>query len=112
MKREQYMLAGAVKRMLMRQLSMAFEKWQYEAACMKREREMLDKALRRFIHAKLFAAWNMWRSWAAEMRRQAYIMGGAANRMLKRQLSIYACSYCFVRRCSFFAKSCVRNIAR
>ena len=81
------MMGGAVRRMLHRQLSMAWEKWQYEAAEMKRQQEMLDRALRRLRNAKMFAAWNMWRSWAEEMRRQQYLMAGAVRRMILRKLS-------------------------
>merc|ERR550514_2086948 len=104
-------MKGALERMLKRQLSMAWEKWQYEAAQMKHEKFIMggalnrfrnrllsmawekwqftaaDKALRRFLHAKMFAAWNMWRSWAEEMRRQAYVLKGALERMLHRLLS-------------------------
>ena len=41
MAREKYLLAGAVKRLMQRQLSMAWEKWQAEAAQMKHEVETI-----------------------------------------------------------------------
>ena len=41
MARQQFLLAGAMNRMLKRQLSMAFEKWQYEAKEMARGKYMI-----------------------------------------------------------------------
>merc|ERR1719181_2768837 len=77
--RQQFMMGGALTRMLHRALSMGFEKWQYEAAEMKRQQEVMDKALRRLRNAKLYSGWNQWRSWAAEMRRQQFMMDGASE---------------------------------
>ena len=48
-------------RMIKRQLSMAFEKWQTEAAQMKAEQDAIRRALMRMVAAKLAAAMGTWR---------------------------------------------------
>ena len=93
--------------MLNRKLSMAWEKWQYEAAeieqqqqqqqlqlqqqyeaaCMKAEKEAMLKVLKKLMNSKMFTAWEQWRTWAAEMRRLQKMMGGAVRRMILRKLS-------------------------
>ena len=49
------MLGGALNRMLHRQLSMAWEKWQMWYAIRVAQRRLLDEAMRRFVHRKMFA---------------------------------------------------------
>ena len=56
------MLTGAINRMLHRKLSMAFEKWQFEAAEMKRAQYFLTGAINRMLHRKLSMAFQKWRS--------------------------------------------------
>ena len=54
------MLAGAIKRMRHRQLSMAFEKWQFEAAALARKKFLLAGAVKRMLHRKLSMAFEKW----------------------------------------------------
>jgi hypothetical protein len=58
MRRQAFMMGGAVRRMVHRKLSMAFEKWQFEAAEAKRQQFMMGGALRRLIHRQLSKAWE------------------------------------------------------
>jgi len=46
--RQQHMMGGAMRRMLHRQLSMAWEKWQFTAAEMAAQQRLLDSAMRKF----------------------------------------------------------------
>merc|ERR1711934_1347992 len=78
---------GAIRRMLNRKLSMAWEKWQFEAEEMKRQ-QLLLRGLMRMIHAKMAAAMATWRQQAADAKRQARTCGGAIRRMLNRKLSM------------------------
>merc|ERR1719182_330369 len=84
-------MGGAIRRLLNRKLSMAFEKWQYEAAKMKAEKEALENALHKFRNSKMFAGWNTWRSWAEDMRRQQHAMKGALRRMI---CCLHCCTVC------------------
>ena len=70
MARERFLLAGAVKRMLKRKLSMAFEKWQFTAAALAREKFLLGGALKRLVLRKLSMAWEQWQFVAAELKHQ------------------------------------------
>ena len=88
MKRTAFLLAGALNRMLKRKLSMAFEKWQYEAQEAKRSAYLLAGAINRMLKRKLSMAFEKWQYEAQEMKRAKYAMNGAINRMLKRKLSM------------------------
>merc|ERR1712196_6814 len=72
MRAQQRLADGAVRRMLHRQFSMAFEKWQSAAAEMAEQERKLRQAVMRLVSEKLMA----------------YAMGGALRRMLNRQLSM------------------------
>ena len=54
--RQQYMVAGAMKRITQRHLSMAFEKWQYEAAELKHQQQLLQRGLMQMIKRQLAMA--------------------------------------------------------
>jgi hypothetical protein len=73
--------------MIHRKISMAFEKWQYEAACMKAEKFALGGVIRRLINRKLSMAWEQWQQVCAELRHQKFLMGGAVRRMVFRKMS-------------------------
>ena len=87
-KRQERTVSGAIRRMLMRQLSMGFEKWQSTAAAMKAEADAIRRALMRMVHGKLSAATSTWRVAAADSKRQQRAASGAIRRMLMRQLSM------------------------
>jgi hypothetical protein len=55
--------------MIMRQLSMGFEKWQSTAAQMKAEEAAIRKALMRIVYASLAAGVSQWREAAADSKR-------------------------------------------
>ena len=74
--------------MIMRQLSMGFEKWQSTAAQMKAEEAAIRKALMRIVYASLAAGVSQWREAAADGKRQQRTVSGAIRRMLMRQLSM------------------------
>ena len=57
-----------MKRMMNRKLSMAFEKWQAEAAQMKHEQAMLKKAVMRMVQRQMAMAWSKWREAASEAK--------------------------------------------
>ena len=75
-------------RMLKRQLSMAFEKWQDEAAQMAREKYMLAGAVKRMLMRQLSMAFEKWQFTANQMAREKYMLAGAMKRMLLRQQSM------------------------
>ena len=79
MANEKKMLGGAVRRMLNRKLSMAFEKWQTEAAQMSHEKKMLGGAIRRLLHRKLSMAWEQWQQMANETKWQQQLLQGGAT---------------------------------
>ena len=70
-----------------RLLSMAFEKWQYEAEEAKRLQYVLGGALRRMQNYKMSQAWEQWQYWYAELKAQQFRLAGAIRRMLNRKLS-------------------------
>merc|ERR1711988_1709380 len=70
----QFMLNGALTRMRNRKLSMAWEKWQFEAECMKEEKRLLGGAATRWLRQKLGQAFNTWKERLAEARHQEYMM--------------------------------------
>jgi len=74
--------------MLHRELSMAWGKWQYEAAVMKAQKHAMGGAIRRLVHRKLSMAWEKWQYEAACMKAEKKAIFGAITRMLKRALSM------------------------
>jgi hypothetical protein len=58
-------------------LSMAWEKWQYEAAEAKRLRKLTGGAVRRMLHRQLSMAWEKWQYEATEMKRQQAMLDRA-----------------------------------
>jgi len=74
--------------MLNRKLSMAFEKWQAEAAQMARGRFLLNGAVTRMRKRKLSMAFEKWQYTAKQLAREQYALGGAVTRMRKRKLSM------------------------
>merc|ERR1719162_871570 len=87
MARQQFLIQGAINRMLKRQMSRAWEKWQQVYADLKFLNRMGGGAIRRMMNRKLSMAWEKWQFTAAEMARQQFMIQGAINRMLKRQMS-------------------------
>jgi len=63
-------IAGAMNRMMKRKLSMAFEKWQYEAQEAKRSQYFLSGAIKRMMNRKLSMAFEKWQYTAAVMKEQ------------------------------------------
>ena len=72
--------SGAVRRMMMRQVSRAFEKWQRDAAAMKAEQMAVRRGLMRMIHARMGASFATWRSVAEEQKHSVRLGGGAIQR--------------------------------
>ena len=60
MKREKFMLDGAVTRLRNRQLSMAWEKWQCVAGEMARQQHMTNGAVSRTRKRQVSMAWEKW----------------------------------------------------
>jgi len=73
---------GAVSRMLHRQLSMAWEQWQYVAGVLSAERRALEAAARKLRNRQVLGGWNAWRQLAAEMRRQKQLLSVALRHMV------------------------------
>merc|ERR1711865_589995 len=87
MARQQFLLAGAITRMLKRKMSQGWEKWQQVYVDLKFANRMGGGAIRRMLNRKLSMAWEKWQFTAAEMARQQFMLAGALNRMLKRKMS-------------------------
>jgi len=83
-----YKLKGAIMRMMMRQLSMAFEQWQYVTEEANRLKYVLSGAIRRMQNIALSKGWEQWQFWYEEVKAQQFILAGAIRRMLKRKLSM------------------------
>ena len=60
MEHMKFLMQGAVKRMMHRQLSMAWERWQEWYADLKDQQFKVAGALRRMLHRKLSMAWEKW----------------------------------------------------
>merc|ERR1711959_519703 len=88
MRIQQYAMKGALTRMLNRKLSMAFEKWQYEAAAMKREAYALRGALTRMLNRKFSMAFEKWQFTAAEMANQLAITRRALLTWINKKLAM------------------------
>merc|ERR1711865_640927 len=79
---------GAIRRMLNRKLSMAWEKWQFTAAEMARQQFLLAGALNRMVKRAMSMAWEKWQQVYADAKGANRMGGGAINRMLNRKLSM------------------------
>jgi len=66
-------MAGAARRMLLRKLSAAFEKWQYEAAEAARSQYMMGGAIRRMLMRKVSMAFEKWQEAAAELEHTSML---------------------------------------
>ena len=75
------MPGGALRRLLKRKLSMAFEKWQFEAAEMARSKYMMGGAIKRMLHRMLSMAWEKWQYTAAQMKAQQALLDELAQSM-------------------------------
>merc|ERR1711907_868223 len=82
-----FSMNGAANRMLNRDKSRAWEKWQFEAEEMRRLKRAMKGAVRRMTHYQLSKAWEKWQFESEEAKRQKYMVAGAINRMMKRMLS-------------------------
>ena len=80
LKRERYMITGAINRLLKWNLSQGFEKWQAEAARMKRQKYLMAGAIRRMLNRDLSMAFEKWQAETARLKRAAYLAGGAVRR--------------------------------
>merc|ERR1711881_329529 len=54
---------GAIRRMIFRKLSMAWEQWQQVCQEMRDQRAAMDSALRRWVNQAMFLAFNRWIEW-------------------------------------------------
>jgi len=79
-------VGGAIRRMINRKLSQAFEKWQAEAASMKAQKHAVGGAIRRMINRKLSQAFEKWQAEAASQMASQLLMRHAVIRMVKRHL--------------------------
>ena len=84
---QQFMVQGALNRMLKRAMAGGWEKWQQVYADLKFANRAGGGAIRRMLNRKLSMAFEKWQFTAAELARQQFMMAGVMNRMLKRALS-------------------------
>ena len=95
--RQKYLAAGAISRMLHRQLSKAFEQWQWVAAEIRRlkhelaeeaarMRRMLSGAIIRMQQRKLSMIFEKWQYEAANMKHQRKVLEHALDHLLHQQL--------------------------
>jgi len=87
LKDQQFRLAGALRRMMNRKLSMAWETWQQWYADLLHQRFILNGAIHRMLKRKLSMAWEKWQFWYAEFMQQKFLMAGAVKRLMERMLS-------------------------
>merc|ERR1712166_964109 len=64
-KAQAFMAGGAIRRMMNRKLSMAWEKWQYESEQMKLQKMLLRRGIMGVIAAQLARAMSTWREFVA-----------------------------------------------
>merc|ERR1712178_198620 len=93
LKNQERLMGGAIRRMIMRKLSQAWETWQakyYDTIAALEELARQDAAKRKamlaWINRQLKMAWNTWREMYLEQKRQAFMMKGAIRRMIMRKL--------------------------
>jgi len=77
------LLAGAIQRMLKRQLSMAWEQWQFWYAEVISQQFKLAGAINRMLKRKLSMAWERWQFWYAEMIYQKEIADAAMRKFMR-----------------------------
>lgn len=70
-KEEQRKIAGALRRMFNRKLSMAWERWQYWYEELLEQRWKIAGALRRMLKRKLSMAWETWQAWYSDLEASA-----------------------------------------
>ena len=85
--RQQFLLQGALNRLLKRAMSMAWEKWQQVHADITAEKRTTSAALHRFLNRQLSMAWEKWQQVCADIRSQKRTLARALQRMMSRQLS-------------------------
>ena len=73
---------AVVRRRLMQQPSMAFDKWQRGAATMKAAKLAMGDAIRRMLQRQLSMAWEKWQFTATEMKQQEIHLRRGIMRML------------------------------
>jgi protein SFI1 len=83
MARQQFLMQGAINRLLKRQMSAAWEKWQQVYADLKFANRMGGGAIRRMLNRKLSMAWEKWQFEAAESQRQRMLMLRSAMRWVQ-----------------------------
>ena len=66
-------MGGAIRRMMKRKLSMAWEKWQYEAEQARRQKYIVQGAINRMMKRMLSKAFEQWQWYAAKMRSLAHL---------------------------------------
>ena len=71
--------------MLKRQLSMAWEQWQFWYAEVKDQQFKLAGALKRMMNRKLSQAWEQWQYWYAEVMDQKARLANALIRLINRK---------------------------
>jgi len=81
-------MGGILKRMMFRHLSMAWEKWQQDAAAYANQMFILKGAVNRMLKRKLSMAWEQWQFVYEDAKRQAFMLSGAIRRLQNRKLSM------------------------
>ena len=83
--RQQFLMQGALNRMLHRQMSMAWEKWQQVYADLKFANRMGGGAIRRMLNRKLSMAWEKWQFTVCVprpvLRKKSYLRGFQKSRL-------------------------------
>jgi hypothetical protein len=87
MKNEKRLMGGALTRFIKRAMSMAFEKWQFEAEEMKRQQQLLRRGLMRMIMRKLAQAFGWWRDEANAGKRQQDLLRKSMGRWRNQKMS-------------------------
>ena len=74
-------MGGALARFMQRQLSMAWEQWQFWYEEVKNQQFRMAGALNRMKNMKLSQAWEQWQYWYEMQGDMKFRMLGALNRM-------------------------------
>jgi len=78
---------GAIRRMVMRKLSLAWEKWQHEHE--ENKRQKMYGVLNRMLQRQLATGWTTWKAWYdGIMANRRRLIGGVVKRMRNKQLSM------------------------
>merc|ERR1719199_111710 len=90
-KRQAHLAGGAIRRMMNRKLSMAWEQWQQTAAELRaladerrRKQMAMRRALMKWQLQQLSMGWNTWHNWYLERMEQLRLLRRGAMRMLQR----------------------------